>query len=113
MFLPQTYTKYDPTLDPSFFSETVQNKMVVGSFNLMMYFQPNVKYMIKISSDHLLDCYLVVYIEKYCKIGPNKATFVGSGLKGRMHSYNGKKIQTGPRAFIFGYVIDLPKSYNF
>ena len=74
-------TKYDPTLDPSFFSETVQNKMVVGSFNLMMYFQPNVKYMIKISSDHLLDCYLVVYIEKYCKIGPNKAAFIGSGLK--------------------------------
>ena len=76
-------TKYDPTLDPSLFSETVQNKMVVGSFNLMMYFQPNVKYMIKISSDHLLDCYLVVYIEKYCKIGPNKAAFIGSGLKQR------------------------------
>ena len=74
-------TKYDPTLDPSLFSETVQNKMVVGSLNLIMYFQPNVKLMIKISSDHLLDCYLVFYIEKYCKIGPNKATFVGSGLK--------------------------------
>ena len=73
-------TKYDPTLDPSLFSETVQNKMVVGSFNLMMYFQPNVKFMIKISSDHLLDCYLVVYIDKYCKISRNKATFIGSGL---------------------------------
>ena len=36
-----------------------------------------------------------------------------SVFKGRMHSYNGKKIQTGPRAFIFGYVIDLPKSNNF
>ena len=80
MFLFQMCTEYDPTLDPSLFSETVQNKMVVGSFNLMMYFQPNVKYMIKISSDHLLDCYLVVYIEKYCKIGPNKAAFIGSGL---------------------------------
>ena len=74
-------TKYDPTLDLSLFSETAQNKMVVGSFNLMMYFQSNVKFMIKISSDHLLDCYLVVYIEKYCKIGPNKAIFIGSGLK--------------------------------
>ena len=34
-------------------------------------------------------------------------------IKGRIHSYNGKKIQTGPRALIFGYVIDLPKCYNF
>ena len=81
MFLFQMCTKYDPTLDPSLFSETVQNKMVVGSFNLIMYFQPNVKLMIKISSDHLLDCYLVFYIEKYCKIGPNKAAFIESGLK--------------------------------
>ena len=75
------FTKYDPTLDPSLFSETVQTKMVVGSFILMMYFQPNVKFTIKISSDHLLDCYLVVYIDRYCKISPNKATFIGSGLK--------------------------------
>ena len=75
------FTKHDPTLDPSLFSETVQNKMVVGSFILMMYFQPNVKFTIKISSDHLLDCYLVVYIDKYCKISRNKATFIGSGLK--------------------------------
>ena len=35
----------------------------------------------KINECHYLDKYLIVYIEKYCKIGPNKAAFIGSGLK--------------------------------
>ena len=34
-------------------------------------------------------------------------------LRGGYTPYNGKKIQIGPRASIFGYVIDLSKCYNF
>ena len=34
-------------------------------------------------------------------------------FKGIYPHYNGKKIQIGHRASIFGYVIDLPKCNNF